>query len=149
LVLPPGNENRRDDFLTKEDALRQKSIEVKGLSHGAAPIPMACRVGPILETTGIMGKNPDTGEMPSNAEAQAHLCFQNLERVLKAAEMDMGDVVKISVVVVDDTYRSASRGCSVARWTPGAIGSHRRLQRLGRVNFPLTFPLELEGSIHK
>ena len=45
--------------------------------------------------------------MPPNAEAQAHLCFQNLERVLKAAEMDMGDVVKISVVVVDDTYRSA------------------------------------------
>ena len=91
----------------KEDALRQKSIEVKGLSHGAAPIPMACRVGPILETTGIMGKNPDTGEMPANAEAQAHLCFQNLDRVLKAAGMDMGDVVKISVVVVDDTYRSA------------------------------------------
>ena len=87
--------------------MRQKSIEVKGLSHGAAPIPMACRVGPILETTGIMGKNPDTGEMPPDAEAQAHLCFQNLERVLKAAELDMGDVVKISVVVVDDTYRSA------------------------------------------
>jgi len=45
--------------------------------------------------------------MPADAEAQAHLCFQNLDRVLKAAGMDMGDVVKISVVVVDDTYRNA------------------------------------------
>ena len=87
--------------------MRQRSIEVKGLSHGAAPIPMACRVGPILETAGIMGKNPDTGEMPQDAEQQAYLCFANLERVLKAAGMDMGDVVKISIVVVDDTYRSA------------------------------------------
>ena len=41
--------------------MRQKSIEVEGLSHHGAPIPTACRVGPILVTSRLMGKDPDTG----------------------------------------------------------------------------------------
>ena len=63
--------------------MRQKSIEVPGLSHHGAPIPTACRVGPILVTSRIMGKDPDTGQMPSDPESQAELCFANLKRVLK------------------------------------------------------------------
>ena len=87
--------------------MRQKSIEVKGLSHHGAPIPMGCRVGPILVTSRIMGKNPETGEMPPDADSQAVLCFQNLQLVLDAAGMDMGDIVKLTVYLVDDSYRTA------------------------------------------
>ena len=87
--------------------MRQRSIDVKGLSHSGAPIPTACRVGPILVTSRIMGKNPETGEMPPDPEAQAALCFSNLERVLATAGMDMGDIVKLTVYLVDDSYRTA------------------------------------------
>ena len=87
--------------------MRQKSIEVPGLSHHGAPIPTACRVGPILVTSRIMGKDPDTGQMPSDPEAQAELCFSNLKRVLKAGGMDLGDVVKLTVYLVSDSYRTA------------------------------------------
>ena len=81
--------------------MRQKSIEVEGLSHHGAPIPTACRVGPILVTSRIMGKDPDTGQMPSDPESQAELCFANLKRVLKAGGMDLGDVVKLTVYLVE------------------------------------------------
>ena len=87
--------------------MRQKSIEVEGLSHHGAPIPTACRVGPILVTSRIMGKDPDTGHMPSDPEAQAELCFKNLKRVLSAGGMDLGDVVKLTVYLVSDSYRTA------------------------------------------
>ena len=87
--------------------MRQKSIEVPGLSHHGAPIPTACRVGPILVTSRIMGKDPETGHMPSDPDAQAELCFKNLKRVLAAGGMDLGDVVKITVYLVSDSYRTS------------------------------------------
>jgi 2-iminobutanoate/2-iminopropanoate deaminase len=87
--------------------VRQKSIEVPGLSHHGAPIPTACRVGPILVTSRIMGKDPDTGHMPADPGEQAELCFKNLQRVLEAGGMDMGDVVKLTVYLVSDSYRTA------------------------------------------
>jgi len=35
------------------------------------------------------------------------LCFRNLKRVLEAGGMDMGDVVKLTVYLVSDSYRTA------------------------------------------
>lgn len=85
----------------------QKSVEVPGLSHATAPIPMACRVGPILATSGIGGKDRRTGDMPATAEAQAANCFSNLTAVLEAAGLTLQDVVKLTVYVSDETHRSA------------------------------------------
>jgi 2-iminobutanoate/2-iminopropanoate deaminase len=87
--------------------VRQKSIEIEGLSHVSAPIPMGCRIGPVLATSGIGGKNPDTGELPQDASAQAANCFENLKRVLAAGGLDLGDVVKITVYVADEAHRAA------------------------------------------
>lgn len=86
--------------------MRQKSIEIQGIEH-AAPIPMACRVGPLLATSGISGKDPATGQMPKDADGQAFYAFENLKRVLAAAGMDLGDVAKITVFVTDDANRNA------------------------------------------
>jgi 2-iminobutanoate/2-iminopropanoate deaminase len=93
--------------LTEDPALRQNSIELAGLSHQTAPIPMACRVGPVLATSGIGGKNPDTDLLPPDAESQAENCFDNLRKVLAAGGMGMGDVVKVTVYVSDDVHRAA------------------------------------------
>lgn len=86
--------------------MRQQSFEIEGLTHGV-PIPMASKVGPILMTSGISGKNRKTNVMPEDAEEQATNCFDNLKNVLDQAGMDFGDVVKITVFLVDETVRSA------------------------------------------
>jgi len=86
--------------------MRQKSIEVKGLEHNA-PIPMACRIGPILASSGIGGKDPATGKLPAEPDRQAFHCFDNLKRVLAAGGLDLGDVVKLTVFVVDESHRDA------------------------------------------
>ena len=84
--------------------MRQKSIEIENFGH-AAPIPAASRVGPILMTSGVGGKNPADGKLPSDIDSQARFAFVNLERLLKAGGMDMGDVVKIGCFVTDDKNR--------------------------------------------
>ena len=94
--------------------MRQKSIEVKGLSHHGSPIPTACRVGPILVTSRLMGKDPETGVMPTDPEAQAVLCFENLKRVLAAGGMDLGDVVKLTVYLVSVAVLIAALAVTLA-----------------------------------
>jgi 2-iminobutanoate/2-iminopropanoate deaminase len=88
------------------DTMRQKSIDIEGLAHNA-PIPCASRVGPILATSGVGGKDPATKKMPADLDAQARNCFQNLKTILAAGGCDLGDVVKLSVYVTDDNHREA------------------------------------------
>ena len=87
--------------------MSQTSIEVHGLSHQSAPIPIGCRIGPILATSGIGGKNPETGEMPVEANAQAANCFDNLKKVLEAGGLGMSNVVKVTVYISDEAHRGA------------------------------------------
>ena len=87
--------------------MRQRSIEVEGLSHAGTPIPLGCRVGPILATSGVGGTDRSTGTMPPDAATQAVNCFANLESILEAGGLDMGDVVKLTVFVADEAHRAA------------------------------------------
>ena len=87
--------------------MRQQSIEVEGLSHAGTPIPLGCRVGPILATSGVGGTDRKTGAMPPDADTQAVNCFANLQAVLEAGGLGMGDVVKITVFVADEAHRAA------------------------------------------
>ena len=64
---------------------RPRSIEVAGVSHGAAPIPMGARVGNILYSSGIMGKDPATDTLPGDAVQQARHVFLNMRSLLSAA----------------------------------------------------------------
>ena len=85
---------------------RQQSIEVEGLGHAGTPIPMGCRVGPILMTSGVNGRDAKAGKVPEDADSQARNAFENLKAVLANGGMGLGDVVKITVYVVDDKYRT-------------------------------------------
>jgi 2-iminobutanoate/2-iminopropanoate deaminase len=86
--------------------MRQKSIHLAGVSHNA-PIPLGARVGPILATGGVSGIDPSTGKVAEGAEGQAKFAFQNMGNILKEAGMDWGDVVKLTVFLVDDAHRGA------------------------------------------
>ncbi len=84
--------------------MRQIAINIEGHEHPAA-VPVACRIGPILATSAVLGKDPVSGELPDNAEEQARNAFINLRRVLEAAGMDLGDVIKLTIFVLDNKYR--------------------------------------------
>ncbi|MDH4381446.1 MAG: RidA family protein [Gammaproteobacteria bacterium] len=64
-------------------------------SHGFV-IPPGARV---LHTAGQIGVRPD-GSVPASSEEQAEQIWQNLLAILRAAEMDVGDIVKLTAFVV-------------------------------------------------
>ena len=84
--------------------MRQRALNIPGLDHPMG-VPLACRIGNVVHTSAVLGKDPDTGEMPPDADSQARNCFATLLRVLQIGRMDFGDVVKITIFVRDDADR--------------------------------------------
>ena len=83
-----------------------RSIHVTGASH-KAPIPAAARVGPVLCTSAVAGKDPVTGEMPADIETQVRNTFANIAEVLRVGGASTQDVVKFSVTIHDNAVRDA------------------------------------------
>lgn len=84
---------------------RPRSIEVEGVAHGAAPIPMGARVGNILYSSGIAGVDPATGKLAEGAAAQAACAFSNLRTLLTNGGATLEDVVRITVYVKEPSAR--------------------------------------------
>ena len=83
---------------------RRVSIEVPGLAHDN-PIPAACRVGPFLMTSGVSGKDPQTGKFPEGIEAQCAQMFATIRKILELAGATPEDVLKITVWLQDRSQR--------------------------------------------
>lgn len=84
-----------------------RSIEVEGVSHGSAPIPMGARVGNVLYSSGIMGKDPATDQLPADVASQAKFAFQNMKALLAAGGATLDHVVRMTVYIKDDSARGA------------------------------------------
>ena len=66
-------------------------------SHGVV-IPPNART---LYTSGQIGARPD-GTLPADGAEQARNVWVNLLSVIRAAEMDVADIVKLTIYVVDE-----------------------------------------------
>jgi len=83
---------------------QKRSVQVEGIAH-KAPIPLAARVGPLLCSSGIGGKDA-AGNLPDDPAEQTRLAFENLETVLAAAGATLADVAKLTIYVRDDAVRA-------------------------------------------
>lgn len=84
-----------------------RSLDVEGISHGAAPIPMGARVGPLLCSSGIPGLDPQTGKLPASAAEQARHAFANLKTLLAQGGATLKDVAKLTVYIKDNQARDS------------------------------------------
>lgn len=98
---------------------RQQSIDVEVIAHGA-PIPVASRVGNVLATSAISGRDPKTGKVPPDADGQARLAFENLKIILAKGGMGLGDVLKVTCFVTDDNFREALNKYWLECWPDAA-----------------------------
>jgi 2-iminobutanoate/2-iminopropanoate deaminase len=87
--------------------MNRRAIEVEGLHHGGAPIPQACRVGGLVVSSGVMGMDPASGEVPEGLAEQVSLLFANVRRVMAAAGGSVGDIAKLTFFVTDRSSRQA------------------------------------------
>ena len=87
-------------------ARRLRSLQVPHVGH-KAPIPLGARVGPLICSSAIAGKDPATGALPTDVLAQASNAFANLRALLAAGGATLDDVVKLAVTVADEAARDA------------------------------------------
>ena len=83
---------------------KRRVIEVPGVSHDA-PIPMGVRLGNLVVSSGIAGKDPQTGLLPPDAGRQVELMFQHVRTLMAAAGGSPADIARMTVYVKDIAYR--------------------------------------------
>ena len=88
-------------------ARKGRSLEIPGVSHGNAPIPMGARVGNMIFSSGIMGKDPATNELPADVELQAKFAFENMLALLKVGGASLGNLARMTVFIKNETARPA------------------------------------------
>ena len=84
--------------------MKREAIEIPGVSHGA-PIPMGAKIGNIVFSSAIMGKNAENNELPLEAEPQISCLFQNIESFMEAAGGSSENIIRMSVYLKDNSYR--------------------------------------------
>jgi 2-iminobutanoate/2-iminopropanoate deaminase len=117
-----------------------QSFDIPNVKHNA-PIPMAARAGNILYTSGIMGGDPDTGQLPATVEEQAKNCFRNLATVLAKAGAKTTDVVKLTVYIKSNNNRQAVNPA----WLEMFPDEHARPARHQTVVETLNFDIQIEA----
>ena len=100
-----------------------RSIDLPAASH-KAPIPAAARVGNILCTSAVSGKDA-AGVLPDDMAAQARNAFANLRALLQAGGASMDELVKLNVTIGDDRVRDAVN----AQWLEHFPNPHDRPAR--------------------
>ncbi len=85
---------------------RKRSLHVPHVGH-KAPIPLGARVGNLICSSGIAGKDPANGALPADGAAQCANAFTNLGALLAAGGATLDDVVRLSVTLADDACRDA------------------------------------------
>ncbi len=83
-----------------------RSIHVEGLQHGA-PIPMGARVGNMIFSSGIIGADPSTGQVPEDLESQCGFAFANMKTMVENAGGTVQNIGSIKVYMKDRSQREA------------------------------------------
>ena len=83
---------------------KRQTLEIPGVTH-AAPIPMGVRIGNLLFSSGVPGRDPATGELPDDPARQAELMFENVRALLARAGGGLDDIARVTVYVTDEAYR--------------------------------------------
>lgn len=108
--MPTQGEARRPKWVSGRAVIdmsirKGRSIHIAGVTHGKAPIPMGARVGGMVFSSGLLGKDPATDTLPAGAAEQARFLFQNLRTFLGNAGATMADVVHVTAHVKDNSVR--------------------------------------------
>jgi 2-iminobutanoate/2-iminopropanoate deaminase len=83
---------------------RRTSVYIDGFKHGN-PIPNACRIGNLLMSGIILGRDPVTGVMPESIEEQCKNLFGHMKAIVEAGGGTTDDIIKMTVWLKDRSQR--------------------------------------------
>jgi 2-iminobutanoate/2-iminopropanoate deaminase len=84
----------------------RKSINITSFTH-TNPIPGASRIGPLLVSSVIAGRDPGATTVPDGAEAQYANLFHHIGEILVAAGAEWRHIARITFYVPDISFRDS------------------------------------------
>jgi 2-iminobutanoate/2-iminopropanoate deaminase len=81
--------------------MTHQAIQTNGAPSAIGPYSQAIRSGDLVFCSGQLGLDPATGELAAGVEAQAERALRNLQAVLDAAGLSIGDVAKTTIFLAD------------------------------------------------
>ena len=85
---------------------KRSVIEIPGLAHNA-PIPMGAKVGNLIFSSAISGRDPETEKLPPDPDEQAEILFQNIRRFMQLAGGTPENIGHMTVFLKDEKYRES------------------------------------------
>ncbi len=85
---------------------KREVIKVPGLSH-QAPIPNGARIGNIVFSSAISGRDTKTNEIPAEPDKQAEALFQNVRTFMELAGGNPADIGHMTVYLKEERYRES------------------------------------------
>jgi 2-iminobutanoate/2-iminopropanoate deaminase len=82
----------------------KRSLQLPHVGH-RAPIPLGARVGPLICSSAIAGRDPADGSLPADGALQVMHAFANLRALLAAGGAGLEHVAKLSVTLADEGLR--------------------------------------------
>jgi 2-iminobutanoate/2-iminopropanoate deaminase len=83
---------------------RRKSIHIGEFQH-ANPIPNASRIGHLMMSGVILGRDPKTAAMPASIEDQCANMFAHMKAIVEAGGGSTDDIIKMTVWLQDRSRR--------------------------------------------
>ena len=84
----------------------RKAVYIAGFKH-TNPIPNAARIGNILMSGALMGRDSRTNRIADGLEEQTALVFRHMRDVVEAAGGTTGHIIKVNVALRDHDNRDA------------------------------------------
>lgn len=85
---------------------QRTNLEIPGFAH-ANPVPVAARIGDLLATGVLTGRDPATREMPETMAEQCANVFARIREVLDAAGGSTDDILKVTCWLAEYRDREA------------------------------------------
>jgi enamine deaminase RidA (YjgF/YER057c/UK114 family) len=84
---------------------KRQVLTIPGVPHHSNPIPHGAKIGNMVYSSAISGSDPETGELPEDAEAQGWNTFKNIRLLMAEAGGTVDDIIKFSVSLRDESAR--------------------------------------------
>ena len=86
--------------------MKRRSVEIKEFAH-VNPVPAACRIGNILMSGVIDGRDPHSGKLPPTLAEQCAHMFGHVRNLVEEAGGSAQDIIKVTVWMPDPSDRAA------------------------------------------
>ncbi len=80
---------------------KKEIIYTNGAPKPIGPYSQAVKVGKFIFVSGQIGINPETGKIEEGLEAEFNQVMENIKNILKEANSDFSNVVKVTIFLKD------------------------------------------------